>query len=65
MPSVDPLDLYDIRSSLTDDERLVKDSVARFVDEDVLPVIAECFAAERFPVELIPQIANLGLFGAV
>ena len=64
MPSVDPLDLYDIRSSLTDDERLVKDSVARFVDEDVLPVIAECFAAERFPVELIPQIANLGLFGA-
>ena len=64
MAALDPLDLYDIRSTLTEDERLVKDSVARFVDEDVLPIIAECFAAERFPVELIPQIANLGLFGA-
>jgi glutaryl-CoA dehydrogenase len=61
---IDPLDLYDLRSLLSEEERLVKDSVAKFVDADVLPIIADCFAAERFPVELIPQIAGLGLFGA-
>jgi glutaryl-CoA dehydrogenase len=61
---VDPLDLYDVRSLLNDDERLVKDNVARFVDRDVLPIIDDCFAAERFPVELVPRLAELGLFGA-
>jgi glutaryl-CoA dehydrogenase len=38
--------------------------VARFVDREVLPIIAECFAAQRFPVELVPRLASLGLFGA-
>jgi glutaryl-CoA dehydrogenase len=64
MNRLDPLDLYDRRSQLADDERLVQDNVARFVDREVLPIIAECFAAERFPAELVPRLAELGLFGA-
>ena len=64
MSTLDPLDLYDRRSLLSDDERLVQDNVARFVDEEVLPIIADCFAAERFPRELVPRLADLGLFGA-
>jgi glutaryl-CoA dehydrogenase len=62
--SIDPLDFYDVRALLTDEERLVQDTVARFVDREVAPIIAECFAAERFPVELVPRLADLGLFGA-
>jgi glutaryl-CoA dehydrogenase len=64
MSRLDPLDLYDRRASLTDDERAVQDSVARFVDSEVLPIIGECFAKERFPSELVPRLAELGVFGA-
>ena len=63
MSTLDPLDLYDRRSLLSDDERMVQDNVARFVDDEVLPIIADCFAAERFPSELVPRLADLGLFG--
>jgi len=59
-----PYDLYDVRSLLSDEERAVQDSVARFTDERVLPIIGECFDEGRFPTELIPEIAELGLLGA-
>ncbi|MDE2306956.1 MAG: acyl-CoA dehydrogenase family protein, partial [Xanthomonadaceae bacterium] len=61
---LDPLDLYDVRSLLTDEERMVQDTVRRFVDEKVLPIIGDCFDQARFPQELIPEIAGLGLLGA-
>lgn len=63
-PRLNPLDLYDIQSRLTDEERMVQDTVARFTDEKVLPIIGECFDQARFPEELIPEIAGLGLLGA-
>ena len=63
MPELNPLDLYDVRAELSDDERMVQDSVARFVDDEVLPIIGQCFAEQRFPRELVPAIASLGLFG--
>ncbi len=61
---LDPLDLYDVRSLLSDEERMVQDSVGRFVDEKVLSIIGDCFDQGRFPKELIPEIAGLGLLGA-
>jgi glutaryl-CoA dehydrogenase len=61
---LNPLDLYDVRSLLTDEERMVQDTVGRFVDEKVLPIIGDCFDQGRFPAELVPEIANLGLLGA-
>jgi glutaryl-CoA dehydrogenase len=63
-PELDPVDLCAVRTCLSEDERLVQDSVARFVDEKVLPIIADCFEHERFPRELIPDIAALGLLGS-
>ena len=63
MANLDPLDLFDIRSTLSDEEALVKDTVARFIDDKVLPIIGECFEASRFPAELVPEIATLGLLG--
>jgi len=42
----------------------VQDTVARFTDERVLPIIGDCFDQARFPKELIPEIAELGLLGS-
>ncbi|WP_199098663.1 acyl-CoA dehydrogenase family protein [Dyella sp. ASV21] len=61
---LNPLDLYDVRSLLSDEERMVQDSVGRFVDEKVLPIIGDAFDQGRFPKELVSEIANLGLLGA-
>ena len=64
MPSLNPLDLFDIRAQLSEDEQMVQDSVGRLVDEKVLPVIRECFEKHHFPRELIPELASLGLLGS-
>jgi glutaryl-CoA dehydrogenase len=61
---MNPLDLYDIASALTEEERMVQDSVARLVDEKVLPIIQKCFEEHRFPKELVPELAALGLLGS-
>jgi glutaryl-CoA dehydrogenase len=57
------LDLFDIRSSLSDEQRSVQEAVARFVDGEVLPVIRRHFEAHTFPRELIAGMADLGLLG--
>ena len=59
-----PLDLYDIGASLSDEERMVRDSVARLVDERILPVIQKHFEEHTFPHDLVPEIASLGLLGS-
>jgi glutaryl-CoA dehydrogenase len=62
--TLNPLDLYDIRSELSEEESMVQDSVARFVDDQVLPVIQEAFENHHFPRELISGVAELGLLGS-
>ena len=59
-----PYDLYDVRSLLSEEERAVQDTVARFTDERVLPIIGKAFDEGRFPQELVPEIAELGLLGS-
>jgi glutaryl-CoA dehydrogenase len=49
---------------LSEEERMVRDTVRRFVKERYLPRAAELFAKEEFPTDLIPEIANMGLLGA-
>ncbi len=61
---LDPTDLLDLRASYSDEERLVQDSVARLVDEKVLPIIASAFEEHRFPRELVRDLAGLGLLGS-
>ncbi len=62
--SLDPLDLYDIQSLLSAEERMVRDSVARLVDEKVLPIIQRHFEEHTFPRELVGELAALGLLGS-
>src|ERR1700730_939614 len=58
------LDFYDIDSVLSEEERAVRDSVRRFVDDRVLPIIGDAYVQGRFPKELIPEMGELGVFGA-
>lgn len=57
------LDLFDIDSLLGDEQRMVRDSVARLVDSRVLPQIRAHFENHTFPRELIPELGTLGLLG--
>ncbi len=58
------LDLYGVDELFTEEERLVRDSVRRFVDERVLPIIEEHNRNATFPKHLIGEMAELGLLGA-
>ena len=62
--AIDPLDLFGVRAALTEEERLVHDSVARLVDAEVLPIIRKAFEEHRFPKQLVPKLAELGLLGS-
>jgi len=62
--SIDPMDFFDVRDQFSEEETMVKDTVARFTDEKVLPVIRECFEEHRFPAELVPEMAEMGLLGS-
>jgi glutaryl-CoA dehydrogenase len=62
--TLNPLDLYGVRAMLSEEEQLVQDSVARLVDAEVLPIIQRCFEEHRFPKQLVPQLAALGLLGS-
>jgi glutaryl-CoA dehydrogenase len=57
------VDLLDLGSRLPEEARLARRSVARFVDERFLPRVRDHFRAGTFPVELVPEMAALGLFG--
>jgi len=58
------LDVLGIGALLSDEERLVQSEVRKFVDSEIAPIIASCFEEARFPSELIPSLAELGVLGA-
>ena len=65
-PDVTPRagDLFNVDAALTEEERAVRDSVRRFVDEEVLPIIGKHYVDGTFPKHLIPKMGELGVFGA-
>ena len=62
--SFEGVDYYDVDGLLEGEERQVRDMVREWVDEEVLPVIQEHYVERTFPDELIPQMGELGFFGA-
>jgi glutaryl-CoA dehydrogenase len=58
------VDFYAFDTLLSEEERAIRDTVRAWVDEHLMPIIGECYVAGRFPKELIPGMAELGLFGA-
>ena len=59
-----PLDFLALDDLLSDDERLVRDTVRAFVGDRVLPIIESHFRAGTFPAHLVPEMAALGLYGS-
>ena len=57
------VDFYRLDDLFTDEERMVRDTVRRFVDERVIPIIDKHFEEATFPRELIHEMAEIGLFG--
>lgn len=56
-------DFFLLEEFLSQEEKLIRDSVAEFVDDKVIPIIEKHYRDGSFPEELIPQMAELGLFG--
>jgi len=58
------LDLYAVEELFTEEERLVRDTVRAWVDDRILPHVEDWAWEGRFPIELLPEMASLNLFGA-
>ena len=63
MERFDGVDFYDIDRYFTDEERMVRDTVRRWVDDRVLPIIEGHCRAGTFPMELVPELGELGVLG--
>jgi glutaryl-CoA dehydrogenase len=59
----DPFDFYDFAALLSDEERLIRQTVRDFVEREVLPEVEEHFRAGTFPRAIVPRLAALGLLG--
>ena len=58
------IDLLDIESHLSDDERQIRDTVRDFVEREAIPLVTQHFRDGTFPLDLVPRMAELGIFGA-
>jgi len=63
METFQQLDFFDLESQLSEDERMVRDTVRSWVTERYLPLAMEHFEAGTFPMEVVPELAELGVFG--
>src|ERR1700742_730625 len=58
------VDFIGFDSLLSDDERMTRDTSRQFIEDNLIPIIEECNREGRFPRELVPQMGELGFFGA-
>ncbi|MGH7700404.1 MAG: acyl-CoA dehydrogenase family protein [Gemmatimonadales bacterium] len=63
-PKFTGVDFYQTDALLSEEERAVRDTVRQWVDDHLMPVIGDAYVEGRFPRQLVPQMAELGLFGA-
>jgi glutaryl-CoA dehydrogenase len=64
MPPFTGVDYFDVDSLLATEERAIRDIIRAWVDDEVLPIIGKAYVSRRFPRELVPQMAALGVLGA-
>src|SRR5207344_3547672 len=64
MPSFAGVDFIDFDSQLNDEEKLVRQTARRFVDNEIIPIIEKHSREGTFPRHLVPQLGELGFFGA-
>jgi len=64
MPAFSGVDFLDFDSLLSDEEKLARQTARQFVDDQIIPIIEECNREGKFPKQLVPQLGELGFFGA-
>jgi glutaryl-CoA dehydrogenase len=64
MARFEGIDFYDISALLSEEERMVRDTVRGWVEDALMPIIGKAYVERRFPKELIPGLAELGVLGA-
>jgi len=64
MPPFAGVDYMDFDSLLSDEEKLTRKTVRQFVEDQVIPIIAKHDREGTFPMQIVPEMAKLGLFGA-
>jgi len=64
MPPFPGVDFIDFDSQLNDEERLVRQTARQFVDNEIIPIIEKHSREATFPLHLVPQLGELGFFGA-
>ena len=57
------VDYFQLEGSLSEEEKSLRDKVRKFVDEECMPLIATHFEGGTFPMEVIPRMGEMGLFG--
>src|SRR6476469_3991377 len=63
MPTFEAADFYNLEELLTAEERRIRDDIRGWVDDRFLPVVAQHYRDGTFPMELVPELAKLGVFG--
>jgi glutaryl-CoA dehydrogenase len=63
MAKFEGIDFYDIDALLTDEERMIRDTIRAWVEDNVMPIIGKAYIERRFPKELIPRLGELGVLG--
>ena len=64
MKNFNGVDYFNIRSLLSEEELMIRDLVREFVSEEVIPIIEEYNREGKFPLQLVPKIAEIGLLGS-
>jgi glutaryl-CoA dehydrogenase len=64
MPRFSGVDFYDVSSLLTEEERQIRDHVRDWVEDRYLPLVEKAYEDAYFPMQVIPEVADLGLLGA-
>ena len=57
------VDYFNINSLLSEEEIMIRDAVREFVSDEIIPIIEQYNRESKFPSQLIPKMAELGLFG--
>jgi glutaryl-CoA dehydrogenase len=64
MARYEGIDFYDIDALLSEEERMVRDTIRSWVEDRLMPIIGDAYVGRKFPREIIPELAELGVLGA-
>jgi glutaryl-CoA dehydrogenase len=64
MARFEGIDFYDLDALLSEEERMIRDTIRSWVEERIMPIIGQAYVDRRFPKEVIPELGQLGVLGA-